>query len=527
MRVVDMNLFWPAAIAFGVGVILMWALRLIVIKGRLREAKREAQDIIESAQWAQDALLDQVKKEVEEFKEEKFKKWEEEAQKIKAKIEDKKEQLQEKEESLQEELRKQESLYKKKKSWVEGLSKKVNFRKQVYQAKKEAFQKNLKDFLDQLKEKGKEKDLSSLKQEIKERLLHEVKTEVLKQTQIESEELQQQLERRAKQIIYKALHRFIRPYCPERGIGYLNFQSDIEKERVLGPNNTHLRWIEQECGVDLIYDEKNNSINISGFDPVRRELARECVEKIMREKRVSQERIKKTVSQTKRELFRKIRRDGVQIAKELKLEGLHPEILDMMGSLRYRYSFTQNQYFHCGEVGFLCGLLSSELGLDVMDGRRAGMLHDIGKSMDHSREGGHAVIGADFIKERGEPDHIVHAVRAHHYDEQPSTELAYLVIAADALSGARPGARRSTAASYMQKMEDLLKVAESFDHIKETQILSGGREVRVSVDGEKVSDMDALNLSKEISKKIEEECAYPGQIKVTVVRSTNAVAIAK
>jgi ribonuclease Y len=178
-------------------------------------------------------------------------------------------------------------------------------------------------------------------------------------------------------------------------------------------------------------------------------------------------------------------------------------------------------------VGFLCGLLAAELGVPVKDARRAGMLHDLGKAMDHSVDGGHAVIGADFIKQHGEADHIVHAVRAHHFDEQPNSDLAYLVIAADAISGARPGARRSTAASYTQKIQDLQTIASGFEGVTDTHVLSAGREIRVYVDGRKMDDLHSLQLSRDIAHKIENEMQYPGQIKVTVVRETQAIVIAK
>ncbi len=223
----------------------------------------------------------------------------------------------------------------------------------------------------------------------------------------------------------------------------------------------------------------------------------------------------------KQDLYRQIKRDGDLIAKEIKQEDLHPEIKQMMGSLRYRYSFTQNQYFHCGEVGWLCGLLASELGgVETQRARRSGLLHDLGKSMDHAKDGGHAVIGADFIEARNEKPDVVHAVRAHHFDEQPSTDMAYLVIAADAISGARPGARRSTIETYTQKVTELEAIAKSFDGVTDCFILSGGREVRVLTDSHMIDDSKALTLSEQIATRIENECNYPGQIKVVVVRQT-------
>ena len=247
---------------------------------------------------------------------------------------------------------------------------------------------------------------------------------------------------------------------------------------------------------------------------------------MLTQKNLSSSSIRQINENTKQGLLKQIKKDGKRLFKDLKLKDVHPQIIHMMGALRYRYSFAQNQYFHCSEVGFLCGLLATELNLPLEEARRIGVLHDIGKAMDHSIDGGHAVIGANFIEEHGESKDVVHAVRAHHYDEEPQTDLAFLVIAADALSGARPGARRSTD-SHMQKMGQLLEIGNSFEQVEDTFIMGAGREVRVWVDSQKVSDRDILNLSKQITQKIEEECNYPGLIKVTVVRQTEAINYAK
>lgn len=219
--------------------------------------------------------------------------------------------------------------------------------------------------------------------------------------------------------------------------------------------------------------------------------------------------------------MQQIKHDGDHLAKELRLQNLHPEVRQMMGSLRFRYSYTQNQFFHCAEVGWLAGLIASELGsMPPLQARRSGLLHDLGKAMDHQLDGGHAVIGADFIKARGESPEVVHAVRAHHFDETPETNLAFTVIAADAISGARPGARRSTIESYNQKVNDLDEIARGFDGVNDCYVLNGGREIRVTVNGKKVDDLAALRLSKQIAAKIEEDLSYPGQIKVVIVRET-------
>lgn len=296
---------------------------------------------------------------------------------------------------------------------------------------------------------------------------------------------------------------------------------------MLGPNKSNLELIEKLCGIDIIYNDRVKSLSVSGFDPVRRELGRATIERLTNERFISEDSIKKCMEQAKKKLFKQIQLDGDKVVKELNIKDMSPEIRNMMGALKYRYSFTQNQYFHCAEVGHLCGLLASEFNENLLDARRAGLLHDIGKAMDHSLDGGHAVIGADFIDKHGEQEHIVHAVRAHHFDETPSTNLAYLVIAADAISGARPGARRSTTSTYMQKMDQLQEIGNSFEGVIDTFILSAGREVRITVDNNKIDDHKALELSKAIAKKIETDCNYPGSIKVTVVRESQAVEIAK
>lgn len=336
-----------------------------------------------------------------------------------------------------------------------------------------------------------------------------------------AEETKEHAEQRAKRILDIVLDRFARPYCPERGIGAVNFPDANSRRLLCDAKGENIKTIQDVCGCDIIVEEGMDMVGVAGFDPVRRELTRRVLERLLKEKKnLNPDFIRKIAENQKKELFRQIKADGDNIAKELRQQDLHPEIKQMMGSLRYRYSFTQNQYFHCGEVGWLCGLLASELKLNIKQARRSGLLHDIGKSMDHVTDGGHAVIGADFILARNESPEVVHAVRAHHYDEQPNSDHAFLVIAADAISGGRPGARRSTIESYNQKISELQDIARSFEGVTDCYILSGGREVRVLVNGRRIDDAHALTLSRKIADKIEEECNYPGQIKVVIVRET-------
>lgn len=351
----------------------------------------------------------------------------------------------------------------------------------------------------------------------------EADTKLWAQTWIDHQfqEVTEHAETKAKGILDIVLDRFMRPYSAERGIGAVHFP-DPEIKKIFSKNlNENIKTLQEVCGCDIIVEEDQDLIGVAGYDPVRRELTRRTLEKVLKErKNIHPDQIRRIAENQKRELFKQIRHDGDLIARELKLENLHPEIKQMMGSLRYRYSFTQNQYFHCGEVGWLCGLLSSELRISSAIGRRSGLLHDIGKSMDHVQEGGHAVIGADFIAARGESPEVIHNVRAHHYDEAPNSDHAFLVIAADAISGARPGARRSTIESYNQKVTVLQDIARSFDGVTDCIILNGGRECRVLVNGKRIDDSTSLDLSHKIARKIEEECSYPGQIKIVVVRET-------
>lgn len=337
---------------------------------------------------------------------------------------------------------------------------------------------------------------------------------------------QDQVEPMAKKLLGRALARFHRPYSAERGIPYVELDPErpAPRQKLCDPQGENLKAISEVTGCDLLVEDGMDYIAIGGFDPVRREFARRVLERALREKQdLNPNKIKQFAENIKKELFAHIKRDGDLLTKELGLQNMHIEIRKMMGSLRYRYSFTQNQYFHCGEVGWLAGLLATELGgVELKKARRAGMLHDLGKAMDHEFEGGHAVIGANFIEQHGEAPDIVHAVKAHHYDETPSTLLAYLVIAADAISGARPGARRSTVESYNQKITDLENIARSFPGVSDCIILNGGRECRVKVDSHRVDDLEAAKIARDVAERIETECSYPGQIKVVVVRETVA-----
>ena len=522
-----MSLLIIAALISAVcGFLFVGGLNYMMKQRLIKEAHAEGREYITLAQQSANENMSDLKRQLEEERFVAFEKSENEIQPLIGQIEEMKAHLEDREVQLKEQMEERNTLVQSQQSQVDRYQSQVR-RKHHHLS---LIKKKLRNVKSRYRKELQDKfsiNLNKITEELSQLIKNETSSTLKKDLQLQEELAQQNAERNAKAIIHIALNRFARAYCPERGVNYVNLLDELTKKRVFGPNRSHLRQLEELCGVDLIYREDMNSISVSGFDPVRREWALASLNKMLTEKKLNTHSIRRISHNVKRELLKKIKRDGKKLFKELDIKNISSEITHTMGALRYRYSFAQNQYFHCSEVGFLCGLLAAELGLPVAEARRIGVLHDIGKAMDHSLEGGHAVIGADFIQKHGESESIVHAVRAHHYDEEPRTDLAFLVIAADALSGARPGARRSTADSYMQKMGQLQEIGNSFEQTEDTFIMSAGREVRVQVDSKKVSDRDILVLSKEIAQKIEEECNYPGLIKVTVVRQTQAVEYAK
>ncbi len=515
-------IFGALVAGLGLGVVMAWSAR----RSQVLAAEQQAQDLISSVQEQIQMEEAEAQEAIEEYRSELESRLEVETRKNIERIEELKAKIETSELHLVEDFKEDEELLEKKRSLVQSLLDRIKHREARMLQQKDRL-RELKDQYRQVLGQSASVNERELIEQLKVKIENDEKSRINRDLSLQQEEFQLDLERQARRLIQGVINRFARPYCPERGIGLIHFSSAEAMEKTLGPNRENLKKIEQLCGVDISINNDYLSAQVLGFDPVRRELGRASLEKFAKDKDPKLEKIESLVQKVKKDLYRKIETDGKKIAQELRLPDLHPEVRRMMGALRYRYSFAQNQHFHCAEVGWLCGLLSAELGLSVADGRRAGMLHDIGKSMDHSIDGGHAVIGADFIEKHGEKPEIVHAVRAHHHDEPPSTDLAFLVIAADAISGARPGARRSTADSYSQKMAGLEKIGSSFKGVVSTYILSAGRELRVVVNSNQVDDRKALDLSRQIAEKIEEELSYPGLIKVTVVRETQAVEYAR
>jgi ribonuclease Y len=341
------------------------------------------------------------------------------------------------------------------------------------------------------------------------------------------EETRENSDKIARNIIASAIQRYSAEYVAEKTVSLVNLPNDEMKGRIIGREGRNIRTIEQLTGVDLIIDDTPEAILISAFDPTRREVARIALERLISDGRIHPARIEEIVEKVRQETDVAIREAGEKSTFDIGAHRVNPEVVKLLGRLKYRTSFDQNVLQHSLEVAFLCGMMASELGINVKSAKRAGLLHDIGKAVDHEVEGSHAVIGADLAKKYGEVEEIVHAIAAHHDDVKAQTVLAVLVQAADALSAARPGARREMLVTYVKHLQDIEEIANSFPGVSKSYAVQAGREVRIIVESKDVSDDDSVVLAKDVAKKIEESLSYPGQIKVTVIRETRTVEYAK
>jgi ribonuclease Y len=343
--------------------------------------------------------------------------------------------------------------------------------------------------------------------------------------QIENE-AREEADRRAKKIISIAIERMAGEFVAERSMSVVPLPNDDMKGRIIGREGRNIRAIEAATGVDLVIDDTPEMVVISCHNPVRRELARMSLERLMQDGRIHPGRIEEVVRKAEHDLDANIREAGQRAVIELGLHGVHPELVRLVGMLKYRYSYAQNVLMHSIECAYIAGALAGELGLNVKQARRAGLLHDIGKALTHEVEGSHAVLGGEIARKYGESAKIVNAIAAHHEEVKAETILAPLVDAADALSGARPGARREVLESYAKRLEELERISNSFEGVQKSFAVQAGREIRIIVDPGSIGDDRAALLARDIAKRIEQEMTYPGQIKVTVIRETRASHIA-
>ena len=457
-------------------------------------------------------------------------------------------------ETIQEEKKEIDRYLQSSKREVSDLEKDLNRRQVKFESKEESHEENVKKLtsredeikrseLGVLKEKERclvrqeeyanklsqvaEMSTGEAKEELMLTMKEEASVDFSKMIKKMEEDAKEEAESRSKRIIGIAIQRFAGEYVAEKTISTVDLPSDDVKGRLIGREGRNIRSFEQICGVDLIIDDTPELVVISSFNVVRREIAKKTIEKLIADGRIHPAKVEEFHDKSKAEFEKVLLSLGEKAQMEIGVHGIHPEILKLIGALNYRTSYTQNQYQHAIEVAFIAGSMASEMNLNVKQARRAGLLHDIGKVIDASAEGSHAVIGADFARKYGENPDIIHAIRAHHDDEKPESILAHIVAASDALSGARPGARKALTESYVSRLTDIETIVNSFEGVSKSYAISGGREIRVFVENDKVGDEATVMLSRNIAKKIEEEMSYPGTIKITVVRETKAIGVAK
>ena len=358
-------------------------------------------------------------------------------------------------------------------------------------------------------------------------LEEEAKADAAKLMRRIENETREAAQRKAQEILGLAIKRYAGDYVAEKTVSVVSLPNEEMKGRIIGREGRNIRAIEAATGIDVIIDDTPEAVILSGFNPVRREVAKIALERLIDDGRIHPARIEEMVDKVNKEIEAGIKEAGEQAAFDLGVHGMDPEIIKLVGRLKYRTSFAQNVFLHSIEVGFLCGVMASELGLNVKQAKRAGLLHDIGKAVDHEVEGPHALIGAELAKKYNEAPQVIHAIAAHHEEVQPESVLAVLVQAADTLSGARPGARQEMLESYVKRLDDLEKIATSFAGVTKSYAIQAGREIRIMVEGKIVGDDQSFVLCRDIAKKIEKELTYPGQIKVTVIRETRAVEYAR
>ncbi len=421
--------------------------------------------------------------------------------------------------------RKVDFLDRKEKS-IEDREKGLVGKEKIYESK----QKELDQLLEE--EKNKLQRISNMtKEEAKKVLLSRLQNEVKHESELMLqkfvEETRSKADKEARKIIGMAIQKCAAEHTVETTVSVVNLPSDDMKGRIIGREGRNIRALEIATGVDVIIDDTPEAVILSGFDIVKREIAKRSLEKLIEDGRIHPGRIEEVVEKTKKEMEEHIKEEGEKAVFDVGIQSVHPEIIKLLGRLKYRTSYGQNVLQHSKEVAYLMGVLAGELKIDPPLARRIGLLHDIGKATSHEVEGTHASIGAEIAKKFGESESVIHAIEAHHQDIEPKTLNAVLIQAADAISATRPGARRETLEAYVKRLEKLESIADSFKGVEKSFAIQAGREIRVIVQPDKINDAQTVALARDITKKIEEGLEYPGQIKVTVIRETRAIEYAK
>lgn len=500
-----------ALIAFGVG----YFTRKSLAEAKIHSAEEQAKKIIDEAEKEAEArkreavleAKEEVLKQRNEMEKE-YKERKQELQRLEKRLVQKEELLDKKVESVE---RKEEALQRKKAEVEETKAKLQNL------------------FEQRVAELERISGLSS--DEARQILFSELEKEIEHEAALMIKEIENKAkeegEKRAKEIISLAIQRCAADHVAETTVSVIPLPNDEMKGRIIGREGRNIRAFETLTGIDLIIDDTPEAVVLSGFDPIRREIAKIALEKLIVDGRIHPARIEEMVEKARKEVEQQIRDAGEQAVFETGVHGVHPELIKLLGRLKFRTSYGQNVLKHSMEVAYLAGLMAGELNVDVQLAKRAGLLHDIGKAVDHEVEGPHVTIGLDLAKKYNEKEEVLHAIACHHGDEEPKTIIAVLVQAADAISAARPGARRETIEAYIKRLQKLEEIACSFEGVDKSYAIQAGREVRIMVKPDKVDDLAAVKLVREITKKIENELDYPGQIKVIIIREVRVVDYAK
>jgi len=503
------------AVVAVVALLAGYLVRKVMAEATIGSAQREARRIVEEAAQAAEAkkkeILLEAKEDVLKLRND-----------MEREVRDRRNEVQRLERRL---LQKEESLDRK----LESLE-----RKEESIGRKEAEVEALKNQLSQLanQQRAELERISGLSTDAARQILL---GDVAKETQVEAAMLIREIEgkakeegeRRAREIIGSAIQRCAADHVTEATVAVIPLPSDEMKGRIIGREGRNIRAFETQTGIDLIIDDTPEAVILSGFDPVRREVAKIALERLIVDGRIHPARIEEMVEKAQKEVENQIREAAEQAAFQTNVHGLHPEMQHLLGKLKFRTSYGQNVLKHSIEVAHLAGLMAAELGADVALAKRAGLLHDVGKAVDHEMEGSHVPLGVELARKYRENPDICHAIAAHHGDEEPRTLVAMLVHAADAISAARPGARRETLEAYIKRLNKLEGIANSFEGVEKSYAIQAGREIRVMVKPDRVDDIAAVKLVKEMARRIEKELEYPGQVKVMIIRETRVVEYAK
>lgn len=507
-----------ALIIFVVGFGMAYWLKTFLDKQKTQSARNEAAQIIQEADHKANTLLKEANLEAKDRLLEMKNEFDNETKETRNELKRQERRLIQKEENIDKKIEQQERKAKE----IGSLEKDLENRSNALSLKEQEYDALV------VEQKAQLEKISSLTAEqAKELLLRAIENEarfegakLIKKIENEAKE---EADKKAKKILATAIQRYAADYVAERTVSVVQLPSDEMKGRIIGREGRNIRALESATGIDLIIDDTPEAVILSGFNPVRREIARQSLIRLISDGRIHPARIEDVVKKVTQEVDTAIKEAGEQAAFDLGVHGIDNELIKVIGRLKFRTSYSQNVLQHSVEVGFLAGIMAAELGLKEKVARRMGLLHDIGKAIDHEVEGPHAIIGSKLAKKHGESSQVVHAIAAHHEDVPVITVYDVLVQAADGLSGARPGARKELLENYIKRLEDLENIATSFKGVENAYAIQAGRELRVIVESNKVSDEEAILVSRDIVKKIEEALTFPGQIKVTVIRETRAV----